>query len=201
MSYFKNILKTQYTIHALIIGIVFFILTAVYNQDIFTFISFILLFTVYDVFGWGNAVHLKQRWNDESITKPYRVMQNSFMVVSFILIFLHSGWLGLLACFTGWWFGGCDVLYYVFLRIDMSDDDYYWMRGWSIWLFYRRYIEFQGTNEFLEKMKDKSQVPLAEIQEFVDKGELKIKTIIPKFGFTFVGLAGLLVGVIISLVR
>ena len=201
MNYFKNIFKTQYSIHALAIGIVFFILTGIYNQDIYTFVSFILLFTAFDAFGWGNAVHLKQRWSDESITKPYRVMQNSFMVVSFILIYLHSGSLALLACFIGWWFGGCDVLYYIFLRIDMADDDYYWMRGWSIWMFHRRYVEFQGKEEFLERMKDKSQVSLAEIQKFVQNGEIEVKTVVPKFGFIFVGFTGIVVGALISFVR
>lgn len=201
MKYFKNIFKTQFTIHALIIGVAFLILTAVSNQDIYTFVSFILLFTVFDVFGWGNVIHLNQRWNDESITKPYRVMQNSFMIVSFILIYVYSGWVALLACFTGWWFGGCDVLYYVFLRIDMTDDDYYWMRGWSIWALYKRYVVFQAEANFMERLKDKSQISLDEMQDFVKTGKVKIKTLIPKFGFSFVGIAGIVCGIVISFMR
>lgn len=139
MNHYKNLFKTQFTGFAFIIGIIAMIISIFMHREILTYVSFILLFAVFDVVGYGNMIALPSasgnvRWNDNTILVPYRIMQNFFMVLAFIVVYFHAGWLSLLSCVFGWWCGSCDLLYYILLRIKMREEDYYWMKGWSVWL-------------------------------------------------------------------
>ena len=134
IDYFKNLIKTQFTIHFFVAGIVCMIVSIFYEREIFTYMTFISFFTVFDVVGYGNMIHLTQSWDDEKIVVPYRIMQNFFMIMIFIVVYFYTGWICLLACVLGWWMGGCDLLYYITLRNKLPDEDYWWMKGWSVWI-------------------------------------------------------------------
>ena len=142
MNYWSNIIKTQYTFQVFLLGAVSIVVSVFTGRELFTYIAFVVLFTVFDVAGYGNMVHLTERWYDEKIIIPYRIMQNMFMVLSFILIFVYAGWLCLLACIAAWWLGGCDLLYYLVLKVEMKHEDYYWMKGWSVWLIITLFRKF-----------------------------------------------------------
>jgi len=161
MNYYKNLFKTQYTGLAFVLGLACIILSSFqwsvfsFQKSIFVYASFILLFAVFDTVGYGNMIHLTARWNDETIVTPYRIMQNMFMVVTFALIYLYAGWCCLVGCVLGWWCGGCDLLFYILLRVGLAKEDYYWMKGWSVWLvitwFKRMFLidEYIGRTEFV----------------------------------------------------
>jgi hypothetical protein len=138
-DYIKQMLKNQYTIHVLIAGIIFMLVSIFACREIFTYLAFICFFTVFDVAGYGNMIAMPsangdERWFDQTILVPYRIMQNMFMVIIFMVVYFYTNWICLLACILGWWMGGCDLLYYILLRIEIREEDYYWMKGWSVWI-------------------------------------------------------------------
>ena len=154
-DYIKNMLKTQYTIQVLIVGILFMVASIFVFREIFTYVAFICFFTVFDVCGYGNMIELTGRYEDQTILTPYRIMQNMFMVIIFIAVYHYVGLKCLVACFTGWWCGGCDLLYYVLLKIKVREQDHYWMKGWSVWIvitYVKRILladEYIGKVEFI----------------------------------------------------
>ena len=105
--------------------------------------------------GYGIMIGLTEKYEDQTIVTPYRIMQNMFMVITFITVYFYAGWVCLLACLTGWWMGGCDLLYYVLLEKGVREQDHYWMKGWSVWLpitWVRRLLladEYIGKVEFI----------------------------------------------------
>jgi hypothetical protein len=76
-------------------------------------------------------------------------MQSMFHVVIFAAIYFYTGWLCLLACFVGWWCGGCDVLFYIVLKEKFQDYDYYWMKSWSVWLVITPIKKFFYLDEYI----------------------------------------------------
>ena len=138
-DYIKNMLKTQFTIQLLMLGIVFMIASLFAFKEVLTYVAFICFFTTFDVCGYGNMIELPSangtiRWEDQTILTPYRIMQNMFMIIIFIAVYFYTNWICLLACILGWWMGGCDLLYYVLLKKGVREQDYYWMKGWSVWI-------------------------------------------------------------------
>lgn len=103
-------------------------------------VAFVFLFTVFDTIGWGEAIHNKERYHDKSIVIPYRFMQNIFMYFGFFSLWFIFGWKSTAAAAIMWWFGVCDVLYYLLLpfplRRIVNDQlyDYDWMKNWSVHL-------------------------------------------------------------------
>jgi hypothetical protein len=154
-DYIKNMLKTQYTIQMLIAGIVFMIGSIFVFREVFTYVAFICFFTTFDVCGYGNMIELTERYEDQTILTPYRIMQNMFMVIIFIAVYFYTNWVCLLACVMGWWMGGCDLLYYILLKGGVREQDYYWMKGWSVWIvitYVKRILladEYIGKVEFI----------------------------------------------------
>jgi hypothetical protein len=152
---YKDFFKTQFTGLAFVLGIICIALSFFMQKELFTYVAFILLFTVFDVVGYGNMIELIERYEDNTIKIPYRIMQNMFMVITFITVYFYTGWQCLIACIIGWWCGGCDLLYYILLRGKVSEQDYYWMKGWSVWLpitLMRRLLladEYIGRVEFI----------------------------------------------------
>jgi hypothetical protein len=158
MDYYKNLFKTQFTGLAFVIGIIAMIISIFTYREILTYIAFINLFAVFDVVGYGNMIAMPsaegvERWYDETILVPYRIMQNMFMVLAFIAVYFYTGWICLFACFVGWWMGGCDLLYYILLRIKMREEDYYWMKGWSVWLPITLLRRLLLANEYISRIE------------------------------------------------
>jgi len=155
MNNYKIFFKTQLTGVTFIIGIIAMVISIFTYREILTYITFICLFTVFDVVGYGNMIELTGRFEDNTILTPYRIMQNMFMVITFIAVYFYTDWQCLIACIIGWWCGGCDLLYYILLRGKVSEQDYYWMKGWSVWLpitLMRRLLladEYIGRVEFI----------------------------------------------------
>jgi len=133
-DYLKDIFKTQFTFQVVVLGTIFMIVSIFTLKEFFIYLSFMFLFTGFDCVGYGNQINRTQRWNDETVLKPYRIMQSMFHVIIFIAIWLYAGWICLLASFLGWWMGGCDFLFYIVLKERLQKDDYFWMKGWSVWL-------------------------------------------------------------------
>ena len=158
MNYYKNLIKTQFTFHTFMIGMICMIASIFTHREILTYLTFICFFSVFDVVGYGNMIQIPSangnvRWEDNTILVPYRIMQNMFMVITFITVYFYAGWVCLLACFTGWWMGGCDLLYYILLRIGMGDEDYYWMKGWSVWLPITWFRRLFLADEYISKIE------------------------------------------------
>lgn len=95
-------------------------------------ISFIILFTAFDVVGWGLAIHRQNRVNDLTIRIPYRIMQNTFMYLFWLYIWSVFGFWTMIAALIPWWFGACDVLFYLILNEPLFNVHYDWMEGWSV---------------------------------------------------------------------
>jgi hypothetical protein len=110
---YKDFFKTQFTGLAFVLGLICIILSFFFYKELFTYLAFILMFTVFDVVGYGNMINRTQRWEDNTILIPYRIMQNMFMVIAFCTVYYFAGLKCLVSCFTGWWCGGCDLLYYI----------------------------------------------------------------------------------------
>jgi len=132
-DFLKDMFKTQYTFHIIILGVIFIVVSLFYEKEIFTYFAFMCLFTGFDCAGFGNQINRTKRWDDKTILIPYRIMQSMFHVIIFIAIYLYTGWICLLACFVGWWCGGCDLLFYIVLKEGFVDYDYDWMSGWSVY--------------------------------------------------------------------
>jgi hypothetical protein len=152
-DYLKNVLRTQYTIHIIILGIMFIAVSIFTHKEFFTYLSFICLFTGFDCIGFGNQINRAQQWNNLDVLVPYRVMQNMFMFMTFFAVCFYTGWLCLLACIIGWWCGGCDVLFYIVLKEKFQDYDYYWMKGWSVWLIVTPIKKFFYLDEYVGRIE------------------------------------------------
>ena len=150
-NHLKNLFTKQYTGYVFILALVCLGLSFFYYKNVFTYATFIFLFTVFDVVGYGNMIGIYGRWDDQTIIAPYRIMQNMFMVMTFIVVYFYAGLWSLLACMFGWWSGGCDLLYYLTLREPMKDEDYFWMRSWSIWLLLTPIKKMFGIEEYISK--------------------------------------------------
>ena len=170
-DYIKNMLKTQLTIQLLMLGIVFMVASIFAWKDVLTYVAFICFFTTFDVCGYGNMIELTEKYEDQTILTPYRIMQNMFMAIIFIAVYFYTNWICLLACILGWWMGGCDLLYYILLKKGVREQDHYWMRNWSVWL-----VLTPVKNLFL-------------IDKYIGKKE-----------FVFVTILGLVIGLVISFI-
>ena len=154
-DYIKNMLKTQFTIQLLMLGIVFMIASIFECREVFTYLAFVCFFTVFDVVGFGNMIAIPSwagvidRGEDQTILTPYRIMQNMFMIIIFIAVYFYTNWICLFACVLGGWMGGCDILYYVLLKIKVREQDHYWMRNWSVWLVLTPIKKFFCINEYI----------------------------------------------------
>jgi hypothetical protein len=153
-DYIKNMLKTQFTIQLLMLGIVFMIASLFAFKEVLTYVAFICFFTTFDVCGYGNMIEPSSdngtiRWEDQTILTPYRIMQNMFMVMIFIAVYFYTNWICLLACILGWWYGGCDLLYYILLKRGVREQDHYWMRNWSVWLVLTPIKKFLCIEEYI----------------------------------------------------
>ena len=134
ITYYKEVLKTQYTFHIIALGALFAIASIFTLKEVFTYFAFICLFTGFDCIGFGNQINRTAQWNNLDILAPYRVMQTMFHVILMTLVYIYAGWIVFFACLFGWWIGGCDLLFYIVLREKLKECDYWWMKGWSIWL-------------------------------------------------------------------
>jgi hypothetical protein len=133
-TYTKNLIKTQFTIHMFLLCILTLIASFFVMKEFFTYVTFILLFNTFDVIGYGNMINVRQDWENDGIIKPYRIMQTLFQIVTLIVVYYYAGTICLIACILGWWMGGCDLLYYIVLKEKFQEYDYWWMKGWSVWL-------------------------------------------------------------------
>ena len=83
MKYYKEMFNTQYTFQIIILGTIFMIASIFTLKELFTYLAFMCLFTGFDCVGFGNQINRTQRWDDETVLKPYRIMQSMFHVIIF----------------------------------------------------------------------------------------------------------------------
>jgi hypothetical protein len=109
---------------------------------------FVLGFALFDAVGWGTGVHWPRRWHDRVSVLPYRVIQHLFLASLALNVGLLFGWRAAAAGVVAWWFGACDLLFYLLLRLppparnaDGQPFHYGWMERWSVhapvWLLLR----------------------------------------------------------------
>jgi hypothetical protein len=128
--------KGTYIIHfSILTCLIILIQIFTYRYPWIGVILFILIFTLFDVCGYGIPIHKDKRWNDKKLVIAYRIMQNLFMVSILFLVFMLYGFYSMVGSIVAWWFGTCDVLFYIILgeKITMKFD-YKWMRTWSVHL-------------------------------------------------------------------
>lgn len=118
-----------------------------FNISIFAYIACVLLFTIFDVFGFYLTEVIGQFKENSSETVPYRIIQVIFEIVLAIILLIQFDWSVSLAFLICWWFGTCDLLFYLFKQIVLkNDDNLFWLNGWSV--FY-----------ILEKLGNKQTTP------------------------------------------
>lgn len=100
---------------------------------------FVLGFALFDAVGWGTGVHWPKRWHDRMSVLPYRVIQHLFLASLALNVGLLFGWRAAAAGLVAWWFGACDLLFYLLLRLtpparnaDGKPFHYVWMERWSV---------------------------------------------------------------------
>jgi len=100
---------------------------------------FVLGFALFDAVGWGTGVHWPRRWHDRVSVLPYRVIQHLFLASLALNVGLLFGWRAAAAGVVAWWFGACDLLFYLLLRLspparnaDGKPFRYVWMERWSV---------------------------------------------------------------------
>ena len=108
-------------------------------RQVMGMLIFIVAFTWFDCVGWGLAIHRHQRWHDRTLTAPYRIIQHLFMASLALNVLIFHGWPAMAGGLAAYWFGCCDVLFYLFLRLPMprlnesgGPFHYDWMEGWSV---------------------------------------------------------------------
>ena len=89
-------------------------------------VSAIILFTSFDVFGY----YRMGTTSNKEIVPYYRVMQTIFQHIITAFLWFLFGWQFALIYNIFWWFGGCDILYYVILKQN------YFTYGPMFWLWW-----------------------------------------------------------------
>lgn len=141
-EYYKAIWKEQFTLQALIIAVIMLFIP-LFNNPALTNISgmmfFILIFTVFDVMGYGNVFDLiPTNKEKKEVLYAYRFLQNTFMIILLAFIYYHFSYIAVIAGIIAWWLTFCDYLYYILLFKKLDDyGDYFWLKGWSIFMVYK----------------------------------------------------------------
>lgn len=95
-------------------------------------ISAIFLFSSMDAIGyfhlvWGGDQGIPAN-NQEERLVSYRFIQTVFQIMLSLILYMHSGITYALAFNIIWWFGFCDMLYYIMLKQRFIDyEDMFWL--------------------------------------------------------------------------
>lgn len=109
-SYVAFILSTLMTVLMVISGLPFIVVTTLF------------LFSAMDAIGyfhllWGSNQNIEAN-NQEQRLVSYRFIQTGFQIILSCLIYLSTNLMGAAMFNLLWWFGVCDMLYYMLLKQD-----------------------------------------------------------------------------------
>jgi len=134
----KNMMKLVMTIerdtivlYAIMLGLLAIIVGIVFKYNPLLFVSYMLLFTSFDIIGYRYLLNNENNLVNEIQTPAYRVLQNGFMYMFYTLLYLLAGWPVVLACAVFQWLGGQDLMYYLFIGESISN-----RLNWMMWTPY-----------------------------------------------------------------
>lgn len=142
----KELINQDYTLISFILSLTAFIISISLNINVIMYISSILLFASIDVIGFYKL--LVQDNTDDRIAF-YRVLQTGLqLLIAFIL--LLNNWIISALFMLSWWFGLCDMLYYIIIKDDYRKyHDMYWL-WWTPYGFYLNAINEKITHDYME---------------------------------------------------
>jgi hypothetical protein len=125
-----NIL-TDYSYVAFTISVIAIVLTIfIYPMILLPFS--VLLFSSMDAIGyfhlvWGGDQSIPVN-NQKSRLVSYRFIQVGFQTLVSAILYFNMGFMGVVSFNILWWFGLCDVIYYILLKQRFIDyDDMFWL--------------------------------------------------------------------------
>ena len=92
------------------------------------------LFSYFDMVGYGELI---DDTGYEHLTPFYRILQITFQVALCLMLFVSAGWRAPLVFMVVWWFGGCDLVYYM-LRDEIEEwvQDYNTPEMFNEWMWW-----------------------------------------------------------------
>ncbi|MEO6305299.1 MAG: hypothetical protein ABIP51_19215, partial [Bacteroidia bacterium] len=112
------------------------------------FFVWILLFTIFDIFGFFNVSELAKYANNDVASVSYRIIQVTFQIVLTLFVFFACGWQSALASNIAWFFCVSDKLFYIFKLEPDYGGEYTWLEGWSIFAILKIFKVKAFTKEF-----------------------------------------------------
>lgn len=107
-------------------------------QKIDLYLIFILLFSVFDSYGFSLTQDRDNEWSELRII--YRIIQDMFEVILLWGVFwAGGGWPVVIACITAHWCTACDKLFYILRQEPDYAGEYTWLEGWSVFLILKHF--------------------------------------------------------------
>lgn len=134
-----NILVTRdKVIYGLVLALLEGILGYMFNIPVMLIFSAILMFSVFDAYGFFYLTQYGKSGIDDYVrTAIYRIIQNLFFVLLIIVLLLIAPWHAAFMFVMCWWFGVCDYFYYVLLKQEnylnsLEDMPWLWWTPYGI---------------------------------------------------------------------
>ena len=132
----KQMWNKDWTLKSVVLSAILIVLMFITHISAFGFLFFIVTFTWFDVIGFNLTA------SDAAISVPrigYRVIQNAFMICLLLILLVTCGWVTVVASLVGWWFCVCDRLYYLLQNDVLTNTEYTWLEGWSIFAVLKQF--------------------------------------------------------------
>jgi hypothetical protein len=151
-----NLLKQWWnkdkTFKMLIPSTVLLILSFFTHINIFGFLTWIFLFTIFDSLGFYLLQVIEKYKNNDFENIAYRTIQIITQVILTLLIYFMCGWKAALAGNIAWWFTTCDKMFYMFRNEPdyggNREAEYIWLNNWSIFFILKFFGVKTYTREF-----------------------------------------------------
>lgn len=146
----KSMFQRDYVLLSFVIGIILFAIGMLYKINIIAYISCLLIFTSFDCIGWQylitDCLEHNFKANEKGVIN-YRILQATVQFMLICCCYLLTPSLAI-AFTVAWWFGFCDLLYYLLLTQNFVPfgDDMYWL-WWTpygiVLLLFKKKITWQ----------------------------------------------------------
>lgn len=131
----SNRWKKDNTLQWLIVGVLLFAGCMIWHSSILGYLSAIILFTVFDIFGFNNVqfIDAADKKNAGEGTVNYRIIQFMFQFLLYTFYYVCCGWSTVVAFMIAHWFTTSDKFFYIFQKVKY-DGTYPWLENWSVFL-------------------------------------------------------------------
>lgn len=120
--------KETYILYAIIFGLLSLIFGMKFHYHSLFYTSYILLFTSFDLLGYRYLLNGEHSLTNDIQTPAYRILQNGFMYLFYLILYLLASWKIVVSCMIFQWFGGQDLFYYLIGREKISS-----VLSWLLW--------------------------------------------------------------------